>query len=120
MENINLYKLFIKLVKVIPMIIALADFINSFLSYYGIHIKILNYLFGISGITILFLYIVSYILKFCVYHRMFIHYILMINIINIIDCYIHIPINDFQMFMIYNFITCITLFTILYFKRIKI
>ena len=74
--------------------------------------KVLNYLVFI--LLVVFVYIASYLLKFCEYHRMFLHYFVVIHIINIIDCYIGIPISDFQLLMLHSIITGISLFIILF------
>ena len=45
---------------------------------------------------------------------MFLYYILIVDIINIIDYYIGIPISDFQLLMLHSIITGISLFIILF------
>ena len=70
--------------------------LNSILSYFNIDLVILSYIGGVSLITILFIYIASYTFKFCEYHRIFLYYIVVTWIINIIDLYIGIPINDLE------------------------
>lgn len=118
-QNVNktLMKLFLLSLKVIPMCIAFIFFVNTVLSYFGINPKVLNYImfFLLFG----FIYFASYLLHFCEYHRMFLHYIVINIIINIVDYYIGIPVNDFTMLMIYSIITVVCLFLILYFKKIK-
>ena len=88
--------------------------INTIISYFGIHIKAFAHCFMFCLIG--FIYIASYLLKFCEYHRMFLHYIIIIYIINCIDYYIGIPLNDYNLFILYSIITIISLFLILYFK----
>lgn len=88
--------------------------INTIISYFGIHIKAFAHCFVFCLIG--FIYIASYLLKFCEYHRMFLHYIVIIYIINCVDYYIGIPVSDYNLFIIYSIITIIALFLILYFK----
>lgn len=76
------------------MLLAFITLLNSILSYFNIDLVILSYIGGVSLIPILFIYITSYTFKFCEYHRMFLHYIVVTWIINIIDLYIGISIND--------------------------
>ena len=52
----------------------------------------LSYIGGISVIPLVFLYLASYMFRFCEYHRMFLHYIVFTWIINITDDYVGIPI----------------------------
>ena len=92
--NKLLYKIELCLVKVIPMIYALLSLLNTTLSYFGIDVAILSYIGSVSFITLLLLYVTSYVFKFCEYHRMFIHYTTVTWILNIIDLYIGIPVSD--------------------------
>ena len=116
-ENLKskiLYKIELGLLKVIPMILALTALLNSILSYFGIDLYILSYIGGVSIFTMLFLYLSSYVFKFCEYHRMFLHYIVSTWIINIIDYYIGIPISDLEYLCLQMIIAGISLFIILY------
>ena len=96
------------------MILAGLQGLNTIISYFGIHIKAFAHCFVFCLIG--FIYIASYLLKFCEYHRMFLHYIVIIYIINCIDYYIGIPLNDYNLLILYFIITVISLFLILYFK----
>ena len=112
--NKNLLVIFRWTLKLIPMVLTGLQAINTIISYFNLYPKVLNYLVFILLIT--FVYTASYLLKFCEYHRMFLHYFVVIHIINIIDCYIGIPLNNYNLFMLYSIITIISLFLILYFK----
>ena len=70
-----LYKIELRLLKIIPMILAFTALLNSILSYFNIDLYILSYIGGISIFTMTFLYLSSYIFKFCEHHRMFLHYV---------------------------------------------
>ena len=116
-ENLKskiLYKTQLCLLKVIPMVMAFIFWINTVLSYFDIDLEVFSYIGSCSIITIVYLYISSYVFRFCEYHRMFLHYVCIIWIINIYDYYIGIPVDDISMLMIYQIITGICLFTILY------
>ena len=97
------------------MIYALLSLLNTILSYFNIDLVILSYVGGVSLITILFIYIASYTFKFCEYHRIFLHYIVVTWIINIIDLYIGIPINDLEYLCLQMIVAGVSLFIILYF-----
>lgn len=62
--NKLLYKIELYLVRVIPMIYALLSLLNTTLSYFDINTVILSYIGSVSFITLLFLYITSYVFKF--------------------------------------------------------
>lgn len=112
--NINLYKIELYSLKIIPMLLALVNFINIVLSFNGIDIPLLSYIGGISFITLAFLYISNYVFKFCEYHRMFLHYIVICNLINIYDYYIGIPITNKILLILHLIIAGICLIIILY------
>ena len=114
--NKTLYRLLLLVAKVIPMLLAFLHFINILFGYFNIDSTILTYLGGISFLPILFLYITSYALKFCAYHRMFIHYCVITNIINIYDEYVGIDIDNERYVMLLLILTIIMLFITLYLK----
>ena len=98
MKNLDksLYKLEIFTIKTIPIVLALICFLNTLLCYLGIDLLILAYIGGVSFLTIGFLYLSSYVFKFCSYHRMFLHYITIVNIISYIDMEYEIPLSNFS------------------------
>ena len=112
----SLMKKLLLSVKILPMVIAFFHLMNIIISYFGYNLLLLNYISGVSLLTILFLYIASYALKFCEYHRMFIHYCLINNIICIYDFYFTIPISDGAYLMLHLAIAAICIFLIIYFK----
>lgn len=115
----KLVKKFILATKVLPMIIAAIYFLNSTISFcYGNDIP-LNYIGGVSLLLVLYLYLASYTFKLCEYYRMYLHYIIVITIIDIYDYYIGIPINDLNLYLITVLITIITMFIIIYLKFFK-
>ena len=115
----KMVKNFVLATKVLPMIIAAIYFLNSTISFfYGNDIP-LNYLGGVSLLPVLYLYFASYTFKLCEYYRMYLHYIVVINIINIYDYYIGIPIDDISMYLLCVLLTTITMFIIIYLKFFK-
>lgn len=110
----RLYKIELLLLKLIPMILAFTALLNSILSYFGIDLYILSYIGGISIFTMVFLYLSSYVFKFCEYHRMFLHYVVITWIINIIDYYIGIPVTDLEYLCLQMVVAGVSLFIILY------
>ena len=85
LKSKNLYKVELYLLKIMPMVIALAYLVNTVSSYFGVDIPILASIAGMSLIPLIFMYISSYVFKFCEYHRMFLHYIAVNDIINIAE-----------------------------------
>jgi hypothetical protein len=101
-------------VKVIPMVISGIYVLNTVLSYFYIDLPVLSYI--VQFLFIAFMLIASYAFKFCKWHRMFIYYILLILILNIIDYHVGIPISNRGLLLMYVIITGIFMFYILYLK----
>lgn len=110
----TLCKIQLYMLKVIPMVMAFCYLLNSIFSYFDIELWFLSYLSSCSICMIVYLYISSYVFRFCEYHRMFLHYIVVNTAINTYDLYIGVPLDDFELLVPYMSITGITLFIILY------
>lgn len=117
--NKSSMKRFVLVTKVLPMLLALFHLINTILSYFYIDCVIINYIAGISILTVAYLYFTSYLIKLCEYYRMFLHYCVLIDIINTFDYYIGIPLEDYSLFMLIIIITIIFMFIIIYLKFFK-
>ena len=111
------YKLTLGALKVIPMLLAFCALLNTCLSFYGFRCDILSLFGGVSFIPLAFFYLVSYVFQFCAYHRMFLHHILITDILNLIDYYIWIPVSDRAMFGVYLLISGIFAYLALYYYR---
>lgn len=110
----RLYIIVLCLVKFIPILVSGIFLLNTVLSYCDIDIPLLSYIVALTFVILL--YLLSYIFKFCKWHRMFIHYITINWILNIIDYYIGIPLSDKGMLVLYLCITIVCLFIIVYCK----
>lgn len=109
-----LYKAVIVAIKVIPILIAILFLIRSILSCIDIDVTWLSYVCGMSLIPILFMYLVSYAFKFCSYHRMFLHYIVVNDVLNYIDYYIGIPLQYNDLLKMHIIIAGIFMLIIIY------
>lgn len=115
--NKVLYKICLIMIKAIPMCIAFVYLLNTLLSYFDIDLPILSTIGGTSMLTLLLLYVLSITFKFCLYHRMFLHYILIENIITYIDYYTKGTLcTDRELFVLNSIIAGICLFVILVLK----
>ena len=110
----DLYKMELYLLKVMPMLLAAIYLVNTVLSYYDIIIPALSYIGGLSLIPLVFMYVSSYVFRFCSYHRMFLHYIVVNDSINLIDYYYTLPISDWEFLILHMSVAGIILFIILY------
>lgn len=113
----NLQKLLLLVLKYIPIVIALCYMLNTMF-----YIEPLSNIAGVSLLTWVFLYLASVVFEFCSYYRMFLWYILIDDILNIVDYYWNIPISTDNLIRIHNILVGITLFIvlILYVKDNKI
>lgn len=118
----NKYKLLILVLKFIPMLTALCYMTSTIFNYFNYNIEPLSNIGGMSLLTWVFIYLASMVFKFCSYHRMFLWYILVDDLFNIIDYYWSIPISTDNILMLHNIWIGITLFIvlILYVKSNKV
>ena len=111
-----LYKIELLAIKYIPVVIAFIYFLSSVLSCVNIEAPILSYIGGMSLLTIIFLYLTSYVFRFCEYHRLPLHYIVVSDVINYIDYYIGIPLGYRGMLVLQVLLAGATILGILYLK----
>ncbi len=98
-----------------PLGIALLYAVNTFTYLLlDIDIPIISNIVGVSLVPWIFMYLSTIVFKFCSYHRMFLWYILAIDIINIIDYYIQIPFNKVEMIALFSIVSFIFLTIIVY------
>ena len=108
------YKMLLLSVKVIPMLIAAIYLCNTLLSYIGIDSPVFSYV--VQFLLIGFLYAASVVFRFCAWHRMFIHYILITLVLNIYDYHIGIPLSDRGLVSFYIILTTVFMFITLYLR----
>lgn len=99
------------------MIMAGLYLLNTILSYFDIDYSIISYLAGIGLIPWVFILLASYTLRFCEYHRMFLWYILVNNIVCLIDDNYGLPISDRGYLVLHFIVAGIFLFLVLYFHQ---
>lgn len=112
-----LYKINLYLLEKIPMVIAVLYLADTILSYFTSRsYTIISIIGGMSILPIIFFYVASYTFGFCKWHRMFLHYIVVNEILSWYDHLIGIPLNDVHLFMMNMIIAGLFLFLIIYFK----
>lgn len=117
LSNRTLYKLFLGFLKVIPMVMAGLFLLNTVLSYFGIDYSIISYLTGVGLIPWLFIMLALYTLRFCEYHRMFLWYIVVNNVVCWVDDNYGIPVSDRGYLVLHFIIAGLFLFLVLYFHQ---
>lgn len=114
LKSKTLYKVFLILVKYIPILIAGCYVLNTITCCFGINIPVLGNIAGVSLFTWIFMYMSAVLFQFCFYHKMLLLYVLLADLINIADYYIGIPIDTFYLFVVQFGILGLILFVILY------
>ena len=123
--NNQLYKADIFLLNLLPMIMCGSYLIASYgatfqiTTGFGIILQIVSHYVGLVLAPMVFMYISSYVFKFCNYHRMFIHYILTMNLMNVTNWYFRIPISNELYNSIQHWITIVfaILAIVMYIKK---
>jgi hypothetical protein len=110
----SLHKLLIVVIKYIPMTISMFYILNTILCWLGIDAPVLSNIAGVSLFTWLFIYLSSVVFQFCIYHKMFLYYILIEDLLNIYDFYFGIPISNVKILEIHSVLIGILLFSILF------
>ena len=110
----GLHKVWLLFLKVIPMVMAGLYLLNTVLSYFDVDLTIFSYLVGIGIIPWLFLLLSSYLFHFCEYHRMFLYYIAVNNIVCWLDYTYTLPISNWNYLVLHIIIAGVFLFIILY------
>lgn len=78
-------RIFLIVIKWIPFIMSLLIVFNLIFDLIGIPTIIFSILGDSSLITVLFILLASFLFQFCIYHRLFIYYILLYDIISWLD-----------------------------------
>ena len=81
------HKLLIFTLKILPAIMAGSYVIEMISIFLGFGTQVLVNFIGMIVAPILFMYLASYVFKFCEYHRIFIHYVLILEILTTVKWY---------------------------------
>lgn len=119
LKSKSLYKVTLFSLKLLPAVMAISFFINTLCVYFPSGVAVITHFLGITMAPLIFMYIASYVFRFCSYHRIFIHYVAIIELLNIIDWYIGIPISNDVICIVHFVITGIffILALVLYIKK---
>jgi hypothetical protein len=84
------------------------------LCWLGIDAPVLSNIAGVSLLTWSFLFLSDIVFKFCIYHRMFLYYILVDDLLNIYDFYFGLPLSTVKVLEVHSVLIGLLLFSILY------
>ena len=105
----TLYKSTLVLLKVLPMIMAFSYLVMFVLANTIESLVIVPHIIGTVIAPLVFLYLTSYVFKFCAFHRLFIHYYTFVELLNVTDYYIRIPISDKAITTLHDSVTIVFL-----------
>lgn len=111
------HKLFLGFLKIIPMVLAIMFLLNTILSYFYIDWPTISYISSVGLIPWLFIYFAACVFHFCKYHKMFLWYILINNVLCWIDYKFTIPVSNKSLFLIHIIVAGIFLFLVLYYHQ---
>lgn len=123
--NKELYKVDLFLLKLLPMIMAFSYMVAQYAALFNIGsgiilvLQIVTHYLGLLLAPMMFMLISSKVFQFCNYHRMFIYYILVIQLMTITNWYFKIPISNLAYNVTQDIITVGFLLTalIMYIKK---
>lgn len=95
--------------KWLPAVMAFSYLFNVICAHLQVGWQVVTHYLGLVIAPMAFLYIASYVFKFCWYHRLFIHYVAFVELLNITDYYIGIPISNTAICVVHYGVTAIFL-----------
>lgn len=106
------HKSFLILLKYIPYFMALGYALVTLGDFFEYNLIGFGYIFNISLGSWLFMLFASYIFRYCYVHRIPLYYIMINDILNVVDYYIGIPVNVAQLLCLH--LLLIFLFIMIY------
>ena len=114
--SVNNHKILLILLKYLPVALGVEYFLATVLQYFDVEVGYLSYGFYIGLVPLIFIFVCSYVFKFCEYHRIYLYYIILNEVMNIINYNVELNITDtaFIRIHIIVFFIATLLTTILY------
>ena len=115
------HKVFLIILKYIPHVIAFFYAICNLLGLLDVDTVILGHLIHVSVFPWIFLYLASYIFRYCYVHRLPLYYIALCDSITLFDYYVGIPLSDVGMINLHIFIAALIIYgySCYYLKYVK-
>ena len=120
-ENSLSHKSFLILLKYIPHFIAFGYVLTTLLEFLGFNMIVFGYFIHLSLLPWLFIYIASFIFKYCYVHRLPLYYIGLNEILVVSDYYIQLPLSDSNLLIVHLLLISLLIFcyTLYYVKNNK-
>jgi hypothetical protein len=114
------HKLLIFTLKILPAIMADSYVIEMISIFLGFGTQVLVNFIGMIVAPILFMYLASYVFKFCEYHRIFIHYVLILEILTTIKWYYPVIVTSQLVLNVSFFLSGLLMLCVVFFNVYKI
>lgn len=114
------HKLLIFTLKILPAIMASSYVIEMISIFLGFGTQVLVNFIGMIVAPILFMYLASYVFKFCEYHRIFIHYVLILEILTTVKWYYPVIVTSQMVLNISFFLSGLLMLCVVFFNVYKI
>lgn len=111
-----LYKILVVTIKYTPIVILIVQILYSTLAYFCINNLWLSYIGSVSLVNIVYLYIASYVFRFCYLYRLSLHSVILVNLIALYDTLFRIPLSDLNMLRVYLVILLVGVIAFIKFK----
>ena len=85
--SLSKHKLMILALKMLPAFMAGSYLASTITNYFGLGLQVFIHFSGMVVAPILFMYIASSVFHFCAYHRLFIHYVLITEMLTTLKWY---------------------------------
>jgi hypothetical protein len=112
LKSKTLYKITLLTLKMLPMIMSFSYLIMFVLANTVEDWVIIPHILGTVIAPLAFVYLTSYVFRFCAFHRMFIHYYAFVELLNVTDYYVRIPISDEAITLLHDSVTIIFLISV--------
>lgn len=118
----SVYKTTVKLLKLLPMIMVVSYFLMLLLFYTADRYIVIPHVLGTVIAPLVFIYLISYVFRYCTFHRMFIHYYAFIQLLNVIGHYHWLPTDGETTTLIHDgvtilFIICAVIMYVIKFRK---
>ena len=114
-----LYKLTLATIKLLPMIMVVSYILMFILANTIEAFVIIPHILGTVIAPLGLLYLISYLFRYCYFHRMFIHYYAFVEILNVTDYYVRIPISDKAISLLHDSVSIIFIISVIVIYIIK-
>ena len=114
-----LYKCTLATIKLLPMIMTFSYMLMFIFANTYERLVVIPHILGTVIAPLVLLYLISYLFRYCYFHRMFIHYYAFVELLNVSDYYGCCPINSVYASYLHDVVGIIFIISIIIIYIIK-